>query len=90
MNVGPGRAFYVTGRVDVHHPCEGHIKTQLHIVLPPEYNSSERMKEFIAIVFEALAHPLGCDFYEALFVSPEQQTGYENATDREGMSDRMY
>ena len=89
MNVGPGRAFYVTGRVDVHHPCEGHIKTQLHIVLPPEYNSSERMKEFIAIVFEALDIPSD-ETYEVLFVSPEQQTGYENATDREGMSDRMY
>jgi hypothetical protein len=89
MNVGPDGAFYVTGRVDVHHPCEGHIKTQLHIVLPPEYHSSERMKEFIAIVFEALGIPSD-ETFEALFVSPEQQTVYENATDREGMSDRIY
>ena len=79
----------VAGRVDVHHPCEGHIKTQFQVVLPAEYHPFERMQEFVATVFEALDIPSD-ETFEALFVSPEQQTGYENATDREGMSDRMY
>jgi hypothetical protein len=89
MNVGPGGVFKVTGRVDVHHPCEGHIKAQLHVVLPAEYHSFERMHELVATVFEAVGIPSD-ETFEALFVSPEQQTAYENATDREGMSDRMY
>ena len=89
MKVGAGGVFNVVGRVDIHHPCEGHIKTQLQVVLPAEYHPFERMQEFVATVFEALGIPSD-ETFEALFVSPEQQTGYENATDREGMSDRMY
>jgi hypothetical protein len=89
MDVGPGGVFKVTGRVDVHHPCEGHIKTQLHVLLPAEYHPFEQMKVFVATVLEALGIPSD-ETFEASFVSPEQQTGYENATDREGMSDRIY
>jgi hypothetical protein len=89
MNVGPGGAFKVTGRIDLHHPCEGHIRTQLLVVLPAEYHPFERMREFVGAVFEALGIPPD-ETFEALVVSPGQQTAYENATDREGMSDRMY
>ncbi len=89
MNFGPGAVFTVTGRVDVHHPCEGHIKAHLRVVLPAEYHPFEKMRDFVATVFEALEIPSD-ETFEAKFVSPEQQTGYENATDREGMSDRMY
>jgi hypothetical protein len=89
MKVGPDAAFYVTGRVDVHHPCEGHIKAQLHVVLPAEYHPFERMREFVATIFEALGIPSD-ETFESQFVSPDQQVAYENATDREGLSDRMY
>ncbi len=89
MNVGPGGAFYVTGRVDVHHPCEGHIKAQLHVVLPAEYHAFEPMRELVMMVFEALGIPSD-ETFEAHFVSPEEQTVYENPIDREGLSDRMY
>ena len=89
MKVGPGGVFKVAGRVDVHHPCDGHIKAQLHVVLPAEYHTWERMGEFIRGVFEALGISPD-ETYEALFVGPEQQTVCEHATDREGMSDRMY
>jgi hypothetical protein len=89
LNVGPGGVFVVTGRLDVHHPCEGHIKTQLRTVLPAEYHRFDQMKEFVATVFEALGIPSD-ETFESLFVSSEKQTGYENATDRDGMSDRIY
>jgi len=89
MNAGPGGVFMVIGRVDVHHPCEGHIKTQLHVVLPAEYHLFEQMRVFVSEVFEALGIPSD-ETFEALFVSPEQKTGYENATDRKGLSDRIY
>jgi hypothetical protein len=89
MKVGPGGVFKVTGRVDVHHSCEGHIRAQLHVVLPAEYHSFERMRELVATVLEAVGIASD-ETFEALFVSPEQQTACENATEREGRSDRMY
>ena len=89
MKVGPGGVFKVTGRVDVHHPCAGRIKAAIHVVLPAEYHPFEQMRELVRAVFDALAIPAD-ETFEAIFVSPEQQTAYENATDREGMSDRMY
>jgi hypothetical protein len=88
MDVGPGGVFTVTGRVDVHHPCEGHIKAQLLVVLPAEYHGFERMREFVGAIFEALGIPSD-ETFEALFVGSEQQTAFENATDREGRSDRI-
>ncbi len=89
MKMRPGAVFTVAGRVDVHHPCEGHIVAQLHVVLPAEYHVFERMGEFVGTAFEALGIPSD-ETFEATFVGPERQTGYENATDREGRSDRMY
>jgi hypothetical protein len=84
--VGPGRVFEVVGQVIVHHPCEGHIKAQLLVLLPVEYHEIERMKELIRVVFVALAIPLD-DTFDSLFVSPERQIGYMNDVDREGMSE---
>ena len=51
--------------------------------------TASKMQQLITTVFEALGIPSD-ETFEARFVSPEQQTGYENATDREGMSDRIY
>jgi hypothetical protein len=89
FKVGMCGVFRIVGRVDVHHPCEGHIKAQLHVVLPAEYHETERMERLVAEIFAALAIPAD-ETFEALFVSPSQQTSCENATDREGMSDRIY
>jgi hypothetical protein len=88
LPVGLGGVFNVVGRVDVHHPCEGHIKAQLRTVLPSDYQQFERMRDFVAILFRALAIPPD-ETFEAHFVSAEQQTLYENATDRDGMTDRI-
>jgi hypothetical protein len=89
MKVGPRGVFTRVGRVDVHHPCEGHIKAQLNVVLPTEYHEFERMQGLVKSVFEALGIQPD-ETFETLFVTPEKQTEYENATDREGMTDRMY
>jgi hypothetical protein len=77
------------GRVDVHHPCKGHIKTQLLVMLPDKYHSFEPMRDLVAGIFEALGIPAD-ETFESLFVSPGKQAAYENATDRDGMSDRFY
>ncbi|HEV3080805.1 MAG TPA: hypothetical protein VGY66_13535 [Gemmataceae bacterium] len=81
--------FDVIGCVDVHHPCEGHIKAQLRVLLPARYHSWEQMRELVERVLSALGIPAD-ETYEASFVSADQQTGIVQATDREGMTDRLY
>src|SRR5580765_1856794 len=33
------------GWVEIHHPCEGHIRAQIRVSLPEEYHQPERMKQ---------------------------------------------
>ena len=87
--MGPGMVFTVIGWVDVHHPCEGHIKTQLRICLPEKYHEPERMRGLVHQLFEQLGIPAD-ETYEALFVAASRQTGIEQARDRNGMTDRLY
>ena len=89
ISVGPRGVFNVIGWLDVHHPCHGHIKTNVRVVLPNEYLEWESMRDIVHQVFSALSIPAD-ETYEASFVSPDQQTGIEQATDREGMTDRIY
>jgi hypothetical protein len=86
--IGRGGVFRVVGRLDVHHPCEGHIKAHLRVVLPEGYHTWEQMRDAVQQVFLALSIPAD-ETYEADFVSPSRQTHIENATDREGVSDRL-
>lgn len=85
----PARVFKVAGRLDVHHPCEGHILTQLLVVLPVEYHAYERMQQIVDRVFEVLGIPAD-ETFEAHFVAGEKQTSLERARNREGCSDRSY
>jgi hypothetical protein len=81
--------FTVIGWIDVHHPCDGHIKTQLRIRIPAKYHLVEQMKSIIQRVFEVLDIPLD-ETYEAVFFTCDRITGIEQATNREGMTDRLY
>jgi hypothetical protein len=87
--MGPGLVFTVMGWVDVHHPCEGHIKTRLRVCLPERYFEWQRMRDFVQRVFEQLGIPAD-ETYEADFVAASKQMGIEQATDRHGMTDRLY
>ncbi len=81
--------FTHIGWIDVHHPCEGHIKTQLRIRIPAPYHVFEQMKLIIDLTLGALAIPLD-ETYEAVFISGDRETGIEQATNREGITDRLY
>lgn len=87
--MGPGIVFTVIGWVDVHYPCEGHIKTQLRICLPEKYHQPEQMRELVQQLFQQLGIP-DDETYEAHFVAASRQTGIEQATNRHGMTDRLY
>jgi hypothetical protein len=87
--IGRGGVFTAVGTLDVHHPCEGHMKAHVRVVLPEKYHTWEQMREAVQQVFAALSIPSD-ETYEADFVSPSRQTGIEQATNRDGVSDRLY
>jgi hypothetical protein len=89
MTIGPGGVFNVIGWVDVHHPCEGHIKARIRVLLPARYQTTEQMGEFVVQLFSALGFPED-ETYEASFVSADHQKGIVQATDRDGLTDRLY
>jgi hypothetical protein len=80
--------FHVIGGIDVHHPCDGHIKTQIRMRIPAEYHYVDRMKALLKSVFELLAIPPD-ETYEAVFFSTDKIISIEQATDRHGMTDRV-
>ena len=84
-----GGVFNVVGWVDVHHPCEGHIKARFRVLLPARYHALEQMPDFVQQMFSALGIPPD-ETYEAEFVSAHHRTGIEQVTDRDGGTDRLY
>jgi hypothetical protein len=87
--MGPGLVFTVIGWVDAHHPCEGHIKARLRVCLPERYLEWEQMRDLVQRLFEQLGIPAD-ETYEADFIAASRQTGIQQATDRQGMTDRLY
>lgn len=87
--MGAEIVFTVIGWVDVHHPCEGHIKTRFRACLPERYLEWKLMRESVQQLFEQLGIPAD-ETYEADFVAALRQTRIEQATDRQGMTDRLY
>jgi hypothetical protein len=86
---GPGIIFTLIGWVDIHYPCEEHVKAQLRICLPDKYHEHERMRDLVQQLFERLGIPAD-ETYEAHFVAASRQTGIEQLRDRHGMTDRLY
>jgi len=81
--------FIVLGWIDVHHPCDHHIKTQLLCSLPAGYNAREKQKAIVETLLAALGIPAD-ETYEAKLFHAEQVTLIEQTTDRDGMTDRLY
>jgi hypothetical protein len=86
---GPGVVFTVLGWVDVHHPCEGHIKAHLRVCLSDKYHKWGRMRDLVQQVFEQLGIAAD-ETYEVSFVAASRQTEIEQATNRHGLTDRLY
>ena len=84
IDIGP--VFEAAGRLDVHHPCDDHIKAHLLVTLPVEYHSRERMREFVATVFEALGIPAD-ETYKVNYLSPKHGVCYIQPEDRDGVTD---
>jgi hypothetical protein len=86
---GSRHVFTHVGWLDVHHPCEGHIKTLMRVHIPTKYHVFEQMKSIIARVFEVLAIPSD-ETYQADFFHSDKTNEILNHTDRDGLSDGFY
>jgi hypothetical protein len=76
------------GWIDVHHPCDGHIKAQLRVRVPAEYHDFDKKKIVIHTVFEALSIPLD-ETYLATFFSSDNVQCIEQRTNRDGVWDAI-
>jgi len=83
--LGPRTWTREIGEIVVHHPCEGHIKTYLHIRFPAEYHIVDKMQGLIRTVFEALGIPADETFKADFVTDPERKTFMMNDIDRDGM-----
>jgi hypothetical protein len=89
LPVAPHLVFDTVGWLDVHHPCEGHIKVKIRIGLPSEYLISERMCEIVRATFVELGIPPD-KTYDAHFVTPLKHACIDQSRDRDGLSNRLY
>lgn len=80
--------FTHVGWIDVHHPCDGHIKAHLRIQIPAKYLAFDQMKSISDLILEALAIPSD-ETYEAMFFTSDHQHVIEQPIDRTGVTDRL-
>ena len=78
--------FSGVGWIDVHHPCEGHVKTRIRVRIPTTFQEFEQMKSLIAVVFENLGIPAD-ETYESSFFESGPSKGLLRHIDRNGFSD---
>lgn len=80
--------FCVKGFLDIHHPCDGHIKAKLRVQIPREYHTQNHMKAIVDAVFTAVGIPPDETFSPDFFYCDET-TGIGRWIDRNGESDRF-
>lgn len=51
-------AYTIIGEMQVHHPCEGHIKARVYVQLPGEYKECKRLVQILEATFRELKIPL--------------------------------
>lgn len=76
------------GWIDVHFPCQGHIKLQIRGSLPEECLEFAKAKELIFALRRHLKIS-ETETFEAVFFKPTKVFQIEQPTDREGMTDRI-
>ena len=69
------------GWVDVHSPCEGHIKTRINGALPDEYLEVPKLRQFLSDFLRQIHFQQG-EIYEATFFKASRIVSMGNAEDR--------
>jgi hypothetical protein len=73
------------GWIDVHYPCQGHIKVQIRGALPEDWLESSKLNSVISAVRRELDIPED-ETFEAIFFKPTKNIGVENSVNREGVT----
>jgi hypothetical protein len=76
------------GWIDLHYPCDGHIKLQIRISLPAEYHAPERFSAIVAGMITALEIPPD-ETYEARLFAESAPLEMSHTTNRESVTDRF-
>lgn len=82
------KVFKVLGSIDVHYPCDDHIKVRFVVRLPTRYHTPEQLHELVQQVLRHLAIPAD-ETFEADVSSYDVAARLEQAVDRNGLSDRI-
>ena len=78
----------IIGNFQVHHPCEGHIKTFIYVHLPARYLESTSLSDLQKAAFRELSIP-DDETYEISIFDAEGWTSIMQPVNREGISDRL-
>ena len=65
--VGTNKVFKVFGWLEIHHPCEDHIKARIRAKLSPDLMQFETQRTIIEVVFDALGIPRDETFEAGFF-----------------------
>lgn len=77
-----------SGWVDVHFPCEGHIKARVRGALPDEFLEVPKVQCFITDLLRQLKIEQD-ETYEATFFKPTKTIEIGKSLNREGVTDRI-
>lgn len=80
VECGSGGVFDVKGELEVHHPCEGHIRLRLRFTLPSAYHTAERMAKLVSDVKLALLIDED-EIFDVVLVASDQMTSMSNRED---------
>lgn len=76
------------GWIDVHYPCDGHIKTQIRVHIPKEYHEPDKMKAMIQAILVLAGIPED-ETWETAFIDASNVTVMAQTTNRDGITDRI-
>jgi hypothetical protein len=76
------------GWIDVHFPCEGHIKARILAALPDEFLEVSKIREIVPEILNRLKIQPN-ETYEATFFKPTHVIELAQPVNREGVTDRI-
>jgi hypothetical protein len=77
-----------SGWLDVHFPCEGHVKVRIRGALPEDYLEASKIQRFVADILGQLRIQPD-ETYEATFFKPTKVIQMGKSVNREGVTDRI-
>ena len=78
----------VSGALQVHHPCTGHIQAQLYVQLPRRYSDPQLLRQLCEAVFRELGIPAD-ETYELHYSDAEGRVQMDQRISREGLVDAI-